>query len=77
MQKPNQEVNFFAGVLPDDVAAAGPGALLALALPAWHGWLYTAVERQALARVPAMSAAWAGSACAGAARAVNTRAGLA
>jgi len=45
LQRPNQEVCYFAGVHPDDVAAAGPGALLVLALPAWHGWLYTSQAR--------------------------------
>ncbi|PSC75124.1 death-inducer obliterator 1 isoform X1 [Micractinium conductrix] len=43
--RPNDEINFHVGVHPADVEAAGPGALLVLALPAWHGWLYTSQAR--------------------------------
>lgn len=37
---PTPEAMFFAGVHPSDAQALGPGALLVLAVPAWHGWLY-------------------------------------
>lgn len=31
---------YYAGVHRADVETLGPGALLVLALPVWHGWFY-------------------------------------
>lgn len=36
---------FFAGVDRAEVEALGPGTLLVLALPVWHGWFFTSLGR--------------------------------
>lgn len=50
VQAPTTAVEFYAGIDHSEVEAMGPGALLVLALPAWHGWLYTSVARRERAR---------------------------
>lgn len=39
---------FFAGVDRAEVEALGPGTLLVLALPVWHGWFFTSLGRWVL-----------------------------
>lgn len=49
-QAPTTEIELYAGVDPSEVEAMGPGALLVLALPAWHGWLFNSVASHAEGR---------------------------
>ena len=45
LQLPTEEAMQFAGVDRGQVAALGPDTLVVLALPAWHGFLYSTHAR--------------------------------